>query len=129
MHIQDMTWANQEHKSTLQNTNTFNFNSEQEKETADMLTKWQIFIKDNTKITSRFKRQENDIVRHNRQMNGRVIEFRKLTCWGRPKIRKSVFEGLTARKLDTLAIVFSRWVLLWDKSTAENYRKSWVSSA
>jgi len=27
---------------------------------------------------SRFKRQENDIVRHNRQMNGRYIEFREL---------------------------------------------------
>jgi len=62
-------------------------------------------------------------------MNGRVIEFRELTCWGRPKIRKSVFEGLRARKLDKLAIVFSRWVMFWDKSTADNDRKSWVSSA
>jgi len=32
MHILDVTWAKQEHKSTLQNTNTFNFNSEQEQE-------------------------------------------------------------------------------------------------
>jgi len=39
-----------------------------------MLSKWQIFIKDNTKITSRFNRQENDIIR---QMNGRDIEFRE----------------------------------------------------
>jgi len=46
-------------------------------------------------------------------MNGRVIEFRELTSCGRPNIRKSVLEGLRARKLDdsqldTLAIVFSR---------------------
>jgi len=44
-------------------------------------------------------------------MNGRVIECRELTCWGRPKIRISVLDGLRARKLDdsqldTLAVVF-----------------------
>jgi len=75
---------------------------------ADQMTD---FIKDNTKVTCRFKSQQNDIVRHNKQMNGRVIEFRELTC--KPKIRNSVLEGLKARKLDdsqldTLAIVFSR---------------------
>jgi len=105
---------NQHKKTQTRSILTVNKNKNK-KNSRDMLTKWQIVIKDNTKITSRFKRQENYIVRHNRQMNGRVIEFRELTYWSRPKIRKSLLEGLRARKLgdsqlDTLAIVFSRWV-------------------
>jgi len=42
-------------------------------------------------------------------------------------MRNSVLEGLRDRKLediqlDTLVIVFSRWVMLWEKSSAENKR-------
>jgi len=56
------------------------------------------------------------------------------SCCGRPKMRNAVFERLRDRKLDdiqldTLVIVFSRWVMLWEKSRAENDKRSWVSSA
>jgi len=53
---------------------------------------------------------------------------------GRPKMRNTVLEGLRDRKLednqlDTLVIMFSRWVMLCEKSRAENDKRSWVSSA
>jgi len=56
------------------------------------------------------------------------------SCWGRPWMRNSVLEGLRERKLediqlDTLLIVFSRWEMLWEKSRAEEVKRSWVSSA
>jgi len=56
------------------------------------------------------------------------------SCCGRPKMRNSVLEGLRDRtlediQLDMLVIVFSWWVLLWEKSRAENDKRSWVSSA
>jgi len=51
------------------------------------------------------------------------------SCCGRPKMRNSVLEGLRDRKLDdiqlaTLVIVFSRRVMLREKSRAENDKKS-----
>jgi len=53
------------------------------------------------------------------------------SCYVRPKMRHSVLEGLRLTKLEDihLAIVFSRWVILWEKSTAANNKRSWVSSA
>jgi len=51
------------------------------------------------------------------------------SCCGRPKMSNSVLEGLRDRKLediqlDTLVIVFSWWVILWEKSRAENDKRS-----
>jgi len=56
------------------------------------------------------------------------------SCWGRTWMRNSVLEKLGERKLediqlDTLVIGFSRRVMLWDKSWAENDKRSWVPSA
>ena len=56
------------------------------------------------------------------------------SCCGRPMIRNSVLEGFREKKLDdvwlyTLDIVFSRWVISYEKSAAKEDRRSWVSSA
>jgi len=62
-----------------------------------------------------------------------IIEFREYRC-GRPlKTRNSVLEGLRDIKLDNIhavgyvsyrPIVFSRCVMLREKSTAENDKRS-----
>jgi len=63
----------------------------------------------------------------------RMVGLLSLESCGRPKMRNSVLEGLRDRKLediqlDTLAIVSSRWVMLWDISKAKNDKRIWVSS-
>jgi len=56
------------------------------------------------------------------------------SCCGRPEMINSILGGLRDRKLDdiqldTLVIVFSRRVMLWEISRAENDKRNWVSSA
>jgi len=83
-----------------------------------MLRIWQLFIKNDTKITSRINRWEYyDFVK---KMNRSLVGLLSLeSCCGRPKMRNSVLKGLRDRKLDdiqldTLLIVFSRWLMLWE---------------
>jgi len=51
-----------------------------------------------------------------RRWNGRLFHETGLRDWKLEDI-----------KLDTLVIVFSRWVMLWEKSRAENYKRARLS--
>ena len=83
--------------------------------TRDVLSKRKIFIKDDTKVTSRINRCESDIVW---KMNSRSLgELNLESCCGRPMTRNSVLEGLSVRtfvdiQLETFETAVSRKVMV-----------------
>jgi len=88
-----------------------------------MLYNWQICNTDDTSELNQYERMT---------LLGRcIVGLSSLeSCCGRPKMRNSVLEGLRDRKLediqlDTLIIVFSRCVMLWEKSRPENDKRTW----
>jgi len=95
----------------------------------DMLCKWHY----SSKMTPRLRAEST--VESMTLLSRWMLRLPSLeSCCGRPKMRNSVLEGLRDRKLGnillaTLVIVCSRWVMLWEKSRAENDKRSWVASA
>jgi len=86
-----------------------------------------------SKITPRLRKE---LTGESMTLLGRwMVWFLSLESYcGRLKMRNSVLEGLRDRKLDDIQLdmlfmVFSRRVMLWEKSIAENDKRSWVSLA
>ena len=104
-----------------------------EKQDFEMYEIWSEKQRLESKITPRFRAEET----------GCIVIFEEIvsvglwilaSCAGRPMRRNSVIVGLRDRKLEAIheeisEIVFCKSWIFSEKASAENDRKSWVSSA
>jgi len=89
-----------------------------------MIYRWKRYVAQMAKMTPRLRAESTG---ESMTLLGRwMVELLSWeSCCGRPKIENTVLEELRDRELDdiqlaTLVIVFSRWVMLWEKFGTQN---------